>query len=185
MNNEKILIMLADGFEEVEALTVVDLLRRAGLEAVTVSIMGNRQVTGAHGIPVIADILFGDADFDTVKMIVLPGGMPGTTNLLNYAPLTGVLKAFAAQDRPLAAICAAPMVLAAHGILDGRKATIYEGMEEHLKGAVHTPGNVVFDGNIITSKGPGTAMDFALALIGFLCGKEKEAGITAGLLYRK
>ena len=185
MNNDKIMIMLAEGFEEVEALTAVDLLRRAGEKCVTVSIMGGTKVTGAHGIPVIADILFEDADFDEAKMIVLPGGMPGTTNLLNFEPLTRVLKAFHAQDRPLAAICAAPMVLAAHGILENRKATIYEGMEAHLKGAVHTPGAVVTDGNIITSKGPGTAMDFALALIGFLCGKEKAAEIAEGLLYRK
>lgn len=184
MGREKIMIMLADGFEEVEALTAVDLLRRAGVDAVTVSIMRKREVTGSHGIPVIADILFEDADFDEVKMIVLPGGMPGTTNLLKYEPLTRILKQFAAEDRPLAAICAAPMVLAAHGILEGRKATIYEGMEANLKGAVHTPGKVVRDGNIITSKGPGTAMDFALSLIGFLCGEAKASEVAAGLLYK-
>ena len=182
---EQIKVMLADGFEEVEAITTVDLLRRAGIPVQTVSIMGKREVSGAHGVSVIADQLFDEVDFDEVKMILLPGGMPGTTNLLSFEPLTKVLKQFAAEDRPLGAICAAPMVLAANGILEGRKATIYEGMEAHLKGAIHTEGNVVIDGTIVTSKGPGTAMDFGLALVGFLKGEAKAEEVRAGLLYRK
>ena len=184
MERENIFVMLADGFEEVEALTVVDLLRRAGVSVSTVSIMGREEVIGSHKIPVIADLLFDAADFDSAAMIVLPGGMPGTTNLLRFEPLTKQLKKFYSEGRPLAAICAAPMVLAAHGILEGKKATIYEGMEDNLAGAVHTAGNVVQDGNIITSKGPGTAMDFALALIAFLCGEAKAKEVQAGLLYK-
>ena len=185
MNQEKIIVMLAEGFEEVEALTTVDLLRRAQLPVYTVSVTGRRQVDGAHGVAVIADKVFEDIVFSEVRMIILPGGMPGTTNLLNYDPLTAVLKQFAAEDRPLGAICAAPMVLAAHGILSGKKATIYEGMEEHLKDAVPTEGTVVRDGNILTSKGPGTAMDFALALIAFLADEMKAEEVKAGLLYQK
>lgn len=185
MKSKKIFVMLANGFEEIEALTAVDVLRRAGAEVCTVSVTGEDSVTGSHGIPVTADIRFDSADFDEAYMIVLPGGMPGTTNLMAYAPLTAQLKKFASEDRPLAAICAAPMVLAACGILEGRKATIYEGMEDKLAGAVHTPGNVVKDGNIITSKGPGTAMDFALALAAFICGQEKADAVRAGLLYAR
>jgi len=185
MNREKINVMLAEGFEEVEALTIVDLLRRAQLPVYTVSVTGRRQVDGAHGVAVIADKVFEDIDFSEVRMIILPGGMPGTTNLLNYDPLTVVLKQFAAEDRRLGAICAAPMVFAEHGILSGKKATIYEGMEEHLKDAVLTKGTVVRDGNILTSKGPGTAMDFALALIAFLADEMKAEEVKAGLLYRK
>lgn len=176
--------MLADGFEEVEAVTTVDLLRRAGIGVCTVSIGKERCVRGAHGIPVEADCIFADVNFDEVEMILLPGGMPGTTNLLECRPLTDQLKAFAADNRPLGAICAAPMVLAACGILSGKKATIYAGMESYLKDAVCTEGTVVKDGNIITSKGPGTAMDFGLALIAFLAGEEKAEEVRSGLLYR-
>lgn len=185
MNREKIIVMLAEGFEEVEALTVVDLLRRAQLPVYTASVTGRRQVDGAHGVAIIADKVFEDIDFDEVRMIVLPGGMPGTTNLLNYEPLTVVLKQFAAEDRPLGAICAAPMIFAAHGILCGKRATIYAGMEAELKDAIWTEGNVVKEGNIITSKGPGTAMDFALALIAFLAGEAKAEEVRTGLLYQK
>lgn len=182
---EKVLVMLAEGFEEIEALTIVDLLRRAGIPVFTVSIMQNAEVCGAHGVPVTADLLFGDIDFQEVRMIILPGGMPGTTNLMKYAPLTEKLQQFAKEGRPLGAICAAPMALAAAGVLKGKKATIYEGMESQLKDAVPTEGNVVTDGSIITSKGPGTAMDFALALIRFLDSEDKEQEVAAGLLYRR
>lgn len=185
MEQKKVVVMLADGFEEVEAITQVDLLRRADIPVNTVSIMGRNNVTGSHGIPVEADCLFEEVDFNEVRMIVLPGGMPGTANLGNCVPLTDMIKQFAADDRPLGAICAAPMVFASCGILEGKKATIYEGMEEHLKGAVHISGNVVQDGNILTSKGPGTAMDFGLALIRFLEGDAKSEEIAGGLLYRK
>lgn len=182
---EKIMVMLAEGFEEVEALTMVDLLRRAELPVYTVSIMEGAEVCGAHGIPVKADLLFEEVNFEDVRMILLPGGMPGTTNLMAFTPLTNMLKQFASEDRPLGAICAAPMVLASCGILSEKKATIYEGMEEHLKDAVWTEGNVVKDGNILTSKGPGTAMDFALALIGFLTDEKKALEVQKGLLYRR
>lgn len=184
MKEQTVLIMLAEGFEEVEAITVTDLLRRASVPVKTVSVTGRRMVYGAHHIPVTADTVFEEVSFPEASMIVLPGGMPGTTNLLEHAPLKEQLLAFAEEGKPLAAICAAPMVLAAHGILSGKKATIYEGMEANLKDAVHTPGNVVIDGNITTSKGPGTAMDFALALIKNLCGAQAAEEVRSGLLYQ-
>ena len=184
MNEQKIVLMLADGFEEVEAVTTIDLLRRAGISIETVSIMEKETVAGAHGILITADKLMENVNFQEADMIVLPGGMPGTTNLLNCAPLKDALLAFASEGKLIAAICAAPMVLAAHGILSGKKATIYEGMEANLNDAIFAEGNVIEDGNIITSKGPGTAMDFGLALIRKLRGKEASDEVKKGLLYQ-
>ena len=133
-----VFIHMAEGCEEVEALTCVDVLRRAGVEARMVSITGELLVKGAHGIEIKADMLFEDADYDECEMIVLPGGLPGATNLRDHEGLTARIKDFAKSSKPLAAICAAPLALAAHGALDAKKATIYPGMEEHLKGAEPT-----------------------------------------------
>lgn len=177
-------IFLANGFEEIEALTVADLLRRAEIQIKTVSIMEDKLVYGAHGIGVEADILFKEGLYDKCAMLILPGGMPGTTNLCNHRELNEELKEFAAAGKPVAAICAAPMVLAKAGLLQGHEATIYEGMEEELTGAVHRSDKVVVSGNVITSKGPGTAMDFALAIIAYLKGAEKAKEIAAELLYK-
>ena len=167
-----VFIHLAEGFEEVEALTAVDVLRRAGVDAKTVSVTGNKMVTGTHGIPVEADLLFEEADYGSCEMIVLPGGLPGATNLGSHAGLTDQIKAFAAAGKKVAAICAAPMVLSQCGILEGKEATIYPGMEEELAGAKATGANVTVCGNIITGKGPALAMEFALALTEALKGKE-------------
>ena len=176
--------MLATGFEEVEAVTTVDLLRRASLPVQTVSITGELMVKGAHGISITADILFENADFNEAGMIILPGGMPGTTNLRDFEPLREQLISFASSGKLLAAICAAPLVLASCGILEGKNATIYEGMDDHLAGAIHSKEKVVTDGNLITSKGPGTAMDFALSIISRLKGAEAAEAVRKGLLYR-
>ncbi len=176
-------LFLANGFEEIEALTVVDLLRRADLQIKTVSIMEERLVYGAHGIGVEADILFDQGDYDRCAMLVLPGGMPGTTNLYNHRALNQELKKFYETGKPVAAICAAPMVLAKAGILKDHKATIYTGMEAELLDAEHAEGSVVVSGNVITSKGPGTAMDFALAIIEYLKGREAADAVAAELLY--
>jgi len=178
-------VFLAHGFEEIEALTVVDLMRRADIQVKTVSIMEDKLVYGAHGIGVEADILFKAAEFGTCGMLVFPGGMPGTTNLCNHRDLIEAVKAFAKTGKPVAAICAAPMVLAKAGLFDGHQATIYPGMEDELIGAVPAEGNVVKSGNLITSKGPGTAMDFALALIAELKGEETAAEVKRGLIYRQ
>lgn len=179
-------VFLANGFEEIEALTAVDLLRRADIQVKTVSIMDEKLVYGAHGIAVEADILFKEGDYNRCSMLIFPGGMPGTTNLCNHRGLNEELKEFYAEGKPIAAICAAPMVFARAGLLNGHKATIYSGMEDELIGAeeVVTDQNVVVSGNVITSKGPGTAMDFALKLIEFIKGTQVSDEIKAELLYQ-
>lgn len=176
-------VFLANGFEEIEALTVVDLLRRADIQVKTVSIMEERQVYGSKGIGVEADILFKQGNYDNCAMLILPGGMPGTENLCNHRELNEELKNFYEAGKPIAAICAAPMVLGKAGLLNGHRATIYSGMEEELKGAQPVDEKVVISGNIITSKGPGTAMDFALAIIEYAKGAQKAGEIAAELLY--
>lgn len=167
-----VLVHLAEGFEEIEALTVVDLLRRVDIKAATVSVTGERIVKGAHGIQVVADFMFEEADYDQCEMIVLPGGLPGTYGLRDHEGLTEKIMQFNGQGKALAAICAAPMVLGGLDLLKGKKATMYTGMETYLNGAVAVEDKVVTDGNIITSKGPGTAMLFALEIVKFIKGEE-------------
>ena len=178
-------VFFAYGFEEIEALTVVDLLRRADIQVKSVSVMEEKLVYGAHGIGVETDMLLRAADFKKCAMLVFPGGMPGTVNLCNHKELIEEVKRFYADGKPVAAICAAPMVLAKAGIFAGHEATIYPGMEEELKGAVPSAGNVVKSGQLITSKGPGTAMDFALALVEELKGREKARKVKEELIYRQ
>ncbi len=178
-----VFIHLAEGYEEVEALTCVDVLRRAGVEAKMVSVTGNLLVRGAHGINMEADLLFEDADYDACEMIVLPGGMPGATNLRDHEGLKSQIEAFAKAGKSLAAICAAPLALAAHGALEGKNATIYPGMESYLAGATPTGGTVTVDGNVITGMGPALAMEFALALVEHLKGEETKKEVATGLLY--
>ena len=177
-----VFIHMATGFEEVEALTCVDVLRRAGADAIMVSVTGNKTVTGAHGLNIEADILFEEADYNFCEMIVLPGGMPGATNLRDHEGLTAKIKDFASAGKPLAAICAAPLALAAHGALEGKKATIYPGMEEYLTGATPTGESVTVDGNVVTGMGPALAMEFSLALVEFLRGKTVKEEVARGLL---
>lgn len=185
-------IHLAEGFEEVEALTVVDILRRAQIDAKTVSMTGENIVSGCHGISVKADILFEEADYAKCEMIVLPGGLPGATNLEAHQGLCRQIKTFAsaaeaAGDAPgkkLAAICAAPLVFGTCGILEGVPATIYPGMEDHLKGGIPTGEHVTVSGNIITGMGPALAMEFALTLVRELKGTECEKEIASGLLFK-
>ncbi len=178
-------IHLAEGFEEIEAITVTDVLRRAGIDVRTVAIhAGNESladsahpklIKGAHDIKVKADLLFEDADYKKCDMIVLPGGMPGAENLAAHEGLVSKIREFARDGKPLAAICAAPMIFGNLGILEGRRATIYPGMERHLRGAEAVQDRVVVDRNFITSRGPATAMDFALAIVEFLkCGRAAD-----------
>lgn len=174
---------MADGFEEVEGLTVVDLLRRAGIECETVSVTGKRTVTSSHNITLYADRLFEDGSLADADMLVLPGGMPGTLNLLSHEGLKKLLCSCAADGRYIAAICAAPSVLGAHGLLAGKKATCYPGFEEKLTGAVCSANKVVRDGNIITSRGLGTAIDFALTLVSLLAGQETADQVAASIQY--
>lgn len=173
-------VHLAEGFEEIEAMTIVDVLRRAEIETKTVSI-GEKRVVGAHGVAVTADIVFEEADYSTCDMIVLPGGMPGTANLQAHKGLEENILAFASVNRWIAAICAAPMILGGLGLLEGKRATIYPGMESHLAGATPVSDPVAVDGRIITSQAPGTAMVFALELINAIKGKTAMKSVEEGL----
>lgn len=177
-------VHLATGFEEVEALTVIDILRRASIDVQSVSITGEKLVQGAHGINVESDMLFEEVDYDSCEMIVLPGGMPGATNLEAHEGLMTNIRQFAEQGRKLAAICAAPLALGTAGVIEGKKATIYPGMEDRLKGAQPTGETVTIDGDIITGMGPAFAMEFALAIVGELKGATMKDQVAAGLLLK-
>ena len=179
----KAYVFLADGFEEIEGLTVVDILRRAGVEVCTTSIMGKEAITGSHDIEVKADTLFEQCDFSDGELFVLPGGMPGTKYLGAYEPLCRLLEEKNSQGAYLAAICAAPSVLGDLGLLKGKKAICYPGFEERLTGADVTFEKVVTDGNITTSMGMGTAIVFALRLVELLCGADKAGEIKKSIRY--
>ena len=180
---KQVCVFLADGFEEIEGLTVVDLLRRAGVQEPTVSITGDVTIHGAHGIDVLADILYEEMTYEKQDMVVLPGGMPGTLNLGAHAGVKAVLEQFYRERKYIAAICAAPSVLGKYGILHGRKATSYPGFEEQLAGATCVTDAVAVDEFVITSRGMGTAIAFALKLIEVLMGNEKKREIGAAIIY--
>lgn len=176
-------LFLAEGFEEIEALTVVDLLRRAKCEIRTVSVMDSKAVVGGHGITVEADMLFTEANFDNAKMLILPGGLLGVNNLRAHEGLMALLKEKHAAGVALAAICAAPMILSQLGLLKGEKATIYPAMQEELSESIYSENMVVKSrNNIITSRGPATAMYFALALIEELKGEVAAENVKNGVL---
>ncbi|MDO4297416.1 MAG: DJ-1/PfpI family protein [Lachnospiraceae bacterium] len=175
---EKVYVFLADGFEEIEGLTVVDILRRVQVETVTVSIMGKHTVTGSHGIQVEADAVFEDVDFEDGTLYVLPGGMPGTKHLGAHEGLRKLLLDSFTAGKRIAAICAAPSVLGDLGILRGKKAACYPGFEARLTGAEVTSDQVAVDGTVTTSRGMGTAIPFALALVAQL--KDQETSDELG-----
>lgn len=181
----RIFLFLADGFEPVEALAPVDVMRRAGIEVVTTSIMGRREVVAAHGITVLADTVFEDADFSDAAAFVLPGGGVGTDNLSGHEPLRALLKETAAAGKLIAAICAAPMVLGRTGLLEGRKATCYPGCEGDLFGATYTATAVEEDGNIITACGPGVSFNFGFAIVKRFCGEEVVKTLRAQMQFDK
>lgn len=179
----KALIFLAPGYEEVEMLTVVDMLRRAEIQIDMISITDTLEVTSSHNVTIKADHLFADADFGSTDMLILPGGMPGTTNLLAFKPLTDKLIEFNDSGKYVAAVCAAPSVLGALGILNNKKATCYPGFEEKLTGAEYTKQPVVTDGNVITSRGMGTCIEFAGAIITVLLNADKAEDIKTKIIY--
>ena len=179
-----IFVFLADGFEEIEAITPVDVLKRAGLNVQTVSVMEEQTVIGAHGIPVVADKMFAEIDLDNAEMLLLPGGLPGATNLDAHQGLSDMIMSFASEGKPLAAICAAPLVFGNRGLLQGKKATCYPGFESYLAGAEYTAALVETDGNFITAKGPGAAMDFAFAIVEKYCGIEKVNELKSGMMIK-
>lgn len=172
-------VFLADGFEEIEALAPVDILRRASVDVKTVSINDSLEVEGSHGIKVLADILLKDVK-DGADMLILPGGMPGTLNLQKNAVLCDMLKK---ADCYIAAICAAPSVFGELGLLKGKKATCYPGFEDKLEGAEATGLPVVVDGKVITSKGAGTAHLFGFTLLSLLKSSEEAENLKKTMMY--
>ena len=180
---KKVSIFLAPGFEEVEALTPIDLLRRAGAQVTIVSIGEERMVTGSHQISIGADALFEELDFSNQDLLILPGGQPGTDNLKACKKLRALLENANKKGTLLAAICAAPSVFGRLGFLKGRKACCYPTLEEKLEGAEVVQDPVSADGHIITSRGMGTAIPFALKLTALLCGEEKAEEIGRSIIY--
>ena len=179
----KVYEFLADGFEEIEALAVVDVLRRGGIDIQTVSIMGREWVETSHGVKVMADLMFEQADLGDADMLLLPGGMPGSLHLKEHEGLKQALLAQAAAGKRIGAICAAPMVLAAHGLLDGKKATCYPGFETHLPNAIYTAQLVEEDGLITTGEGPAAVLPYAYAILSYFVGEEKSKEIQDQMLY--
>lgn len=176
-------VFLAPGFEEVEALTVIDVMRRAGMDVKTVSITDSRTVAGAHGIAVTADVVYEKTDFITPEWLILPGGMPGATNLSQYAPLNTQLLNQANSGK-IAAICASPaVVLAPLGILDGKEATCYPGFEKQMHGAICRDTAVVALDRLITANGPSAALRFALAIVANSMGESVAQEVGSGMLF--
>ena len=178
-----IYVFLATGFEDIEALAPVDIMRRAGLQVQTVSITGERIVQSAHGVGIEADLLLPDVDFTKAKMLVLPGGLPGSTNLDACQPLTNAIKQHFEAGGAIAAICAAPLVFGHLGLLEGRRATCYPGIEGEMKGATYTAAIVEQDGNIITGKGPAAAFEFGYAIVDFFLGEGASMPLRQGMIY--
>ncbi|MDR2043633.1 MAG: DJ-1/PfpI family protein [Clostridium sp.] len=185
----KLAVFLAEGFEEIEALTVVDVCRRAELEVSVVSVRGGGEprerklVEGAHGIVVRADTVFEEVDFTRLDMIVLPGGGLGTKNLEAHGGLMERLEEFYRAGKYVAAICAAPSILGHRGMLKGRKACSYPALESHLEGAQVSREAVAVSGTVVTSRGMGTAIPFSLAITEIFCGREKARSLAEGIVY--
>lgn len=177
-------LFLANGFEEIEALGTVDILRRANINVITVSISDVLEVEGAHNIKVVADKLFSELDFSSIDVLVLPGGMPGAKHLNEHVALKAKVAEFANNGNCVAAICAAPIVLGGLGLLDGKRATTYPGFESQLSGAEVVSEGVVVSGNIITGRGPAFVYDFALELVETIAGFDARKEVESGLLLK-
>lgn len=178
-------LFLAEGFEEIEAVSPVDILRRAGMDIKTVSITGKHQVTGAHGMTVHADLTFKQADFAGAGWLIIPGGMPGASNLHDFAPLNDLLRIHGQKGGNIAAICASPsLVLAPLGLLKGRNATCYPGMQGGLLDGdgLYSTERVVTDGNTVTGNGPSSATLFALEIVARTLGRAKANEVAGGML---
>ncbi len=181
----KVCVFFGTGYEEIEALAVVDILRRQGIDTQMVSIMNDKTVTGSHQIPVVMDALIEDVDFNNVDMIVLPGGMQGTNKLEACEQLMEQVDAFISGKKAVAAICAAPTVLGHRGHLKGKKAICYPGLEQQLEGAevVYEPS--VRDGNIITGRGMGCAIEFALMIVEYLVDKNAADVMAEKIVFKR
>ena len=178
-------IFLATGFQETEFMAPVTICRRTSLKVQTVSITGDLFVESASGVTIKADVLFEDVDFDDATMLVMPGGMPGSANLRDSVKLDKVIRRHYAAGKPLAAICAAPIVYGSKGLLSGRRATCYPGCEGELEGAIYTGAPVEVDGQFITSKGPGTSLKFGYAIVEYLLGKDVVEQVKASMMYEE
>lgn len=177
---KRVLVPLAEGFEELEAVTIIDMLRRAGIEVVVAALARN-PVTGAHGIALSADTRLADVSTQDFDLIALPGGMPGAANLRDDPRIGGIIRRLHEDGRHVAAICAAPMVLQAAGVLKGRRATAFPGVLDEAADLKLVDEPVVVDGRVITSRGPGTALDFALELVAQLSGPAARQKIESTL----
>ena len=175
-------VMLAEGFEELEAVTIITVLRRGGATVSTVSITGQKLVNGVRGIPMMADILIETADFGACEMIALPGGIPGASNLAKSEALMSAVTDFSAEGKWVAAICAGPLVLQAAGVLKGRRVTCHPGVAGELTQIPRLNDRVVVDGRLITSQAPGTAFEFALELIRAVEGERKADELAKSMV---
>lgn len=180
----KVYEFLATGFEDIEALIPLDIMRRAGVDIRTVSVTGSKTVETAHGVTITADLLFEEADFSDADLLMLPGGLPGATNLNEHQGLREALINHAGQGKLIGAICAAPMVLGSLGLLRGKRATCYPGFETYLEGAEYTPELCVRDGNIVTGEGPAAAFPYAYTLLELLTDARTVEQIAEGLMYK-
>lgn len=187
--DKRVAVFLAEGMEEIEALTVVDLLYRAGIPCDTVSITNTNAVASSHDVTIVCDTEISNTrfDFDAYDMIVLPGGMPGTTHLGECDDLTEQVTRFASDGRQVAAICAAPTILAKLGVLEGRHATCFPDLQQVLvdNGAILEQDEVVIDGNITTSKGMGTAIPFGLAIVAHYRGQEFADDLARKIVFAR
>ena len=176
-------VFLATGFEDIEALGFVDVCRRAGIPLKTVSVTGEQVVVSSHQVGFVADALFESVDFSDAALLYLPGGMPGSTNLDAHEGLRRVIQQHYDAGKPLAAICAAPLVYGHMGLLDGLNATCYPGIESELHGAIATAELVVCDGQFFLGKGPSAVLELSYTIVAHFCGQEVADRISAGMLY--
>ncbi|NPA37488.1 MAG: DJ-1/PfpI family protein [Chlorobi bacterium] len=179
---KRVYVFFAEGFEEIEAITPVDVLRRAGIDVTTVSVTDRKEVTGSHSITVVTDALIADVKDVPADMLVLPGGMPGAVNLNNNTELKEMIKEYSDRGKQLGAICAAPLVFGEMGLLENKTATCYPGFENHLKGASISANAVETSSNVITGKGVGAAMKFALELVAQLTDKKTADDLAAKMV---
>ena len=178
----RVLVPIADGTEEIEAVCIIDVLRRAGV-AVTVASVGALQVTASRGVKLVADCLIDQCRRESYDMVVLPGGIPGAENLRDSEVLVEIIKAQREAGGWLGAICAAPaVVLAAHALLEGCRATAHPAFVDRLEDQTRVEERVVVDGRCVTSRGPGTALEFALRLVALLCGEDKAREVAAPMV---
>ena len=180
----KVYEFLATGFEDIEALIPLDIMRRAGVDFKTVSITGDLYVESAHGVSIKADMLIEDADMSDADLIMLPGGLPGATNLNEHSGVKEALVRHNANGKMIGAICAAPMVLGGIGLLQGRRATCYPGLEKYLEGAEYTHELCTVDGNITTGEGPAAALPYAYTLLAALTDRQTTDQVAEGMMYK-